>query len=420
MTAAEAARRALSETRLPSLPLILLLGLGLRIVWALLVGVYPVSDPQIYDVFARNIAFEGTYAYNPGKPVAYWPVGASAIYAGAYLLMGANAVAVVVVNLLASAVILWGTWDLGRRWFDEATGRLAALLLAVWPIMIQFTSTLASELPFIALLLAGLVAWDRAAAGTGLARRAAWTLLAGLFLAAATYVRPIALLIPAAFAVAAILRAPRRAGPTLLMAAAASAVIVVAVLPWSARNERVFGERVFISTNFWPNFWISNNRSATREYMRLPPTTEGMTEIERSDYLKELVLEDLALDPARFVGRVVWKALVLHNRETIGVDWGAPRARDWIGTPGVEVLKGLSTAWWYAVLLAALAGLILLARRIGPWTALLSPPVWLWLYITAVHAVILVADRFHMPANPFIAMLAATTILAVLERRSPD
>ena len=65
---------------------------------------------------------------------------------------------------------------------------------------------------------------------------------------------------------------------------------------------------------------------------------------------------------------------------------------------------------------AALVGLIILMRRIGFWAGLLSPPVWLWLYITAVHSVILVGDRFHMPAIPFVAILAALMVRTVGDR----
>ena len=40
----------------------------------------------------------------------------------------------------------------------------------------------------------------------------------------------------------------------------------------------------------------------------------------------------------------------------------------------------------------------------------LSPPVWLWGYFPGIHAVIVVGDRYHMPAIPFIAVLAAIEV----------
>ncbi len=89
------------------------------------------------------------------------------------------------------------------------------------------------------------------------------------------------------------------------------------------------------------------------------------------------------------------------------------------GAGGAKLLKLGSTAWWYAMLAAALAGAVVLARRRGIWQALLSTPVWLWLYYTGVHAVIVVGDRYHMPAIPMIALLAGLALSALISRPDP-
>ena len=83
-------------------------------------------------------------------------------------------------------------------------------------------------------------------------------------------------------------------------------------------------------------------------------------------------------------------------------------------------LKAVSTLWWYAVLAAAAWGVVTLVRETGLWATLLVPPVWLWGYYTGVHAVIVVGDRYHMPAIPMIGLLAALGIAALISRRSPQ
>jgi uncharacterized membrane protein len=108
----------------------------------------------------------------------------------------------------------------------------------------------------------------------------------------------------------------------------------------------------------------------------------------------------------------------LHERETIGVVWNEAGIVALLGGVGVTALKLLSTAWWYAVLIAALAGIAVLVRRQGIWTTLLCTPVWLWGYFTGVHAVIVVGDRYHMPAIPMIALLAAVALSAFASRAS--
>lgn len=398
---------------LPRLSVILLVALLLRLGWAVLIPVNPVSDSAAYDSFATNIAVHGVYGFEPTTPSAYWAVGPAAIYAGAYLLFGVgSAVGVIVVNLISALAAVWLVHDLGRRWFGATEGRLAALAMALWPLGIQFTTVLASELHFIALTLAGIAAWERVRGGAGML----WLAAAGLAFGAATYVRPIALLIPAALAVAALLRAPRTALPAVLKAAVATAIIFAVVAPWSARNERLLGERVFLSTNFWPNFWMGNHPGTNGEYAELPAEVGGMGEIERSDYLREVSLEGLRADPGAFVWRTLWKAVLLHERETIGVAWNEAGIVALAGASGATALKALSTLYWYGVLAAGGVGAIVLMRREGWWTGVLSPPVWLWLYLIGVHAVIVIGDRYHMPFYPFIAVLAGVFLASLASR----
>jgi len=399
--------------RLPALPAIMLAAALVRIVWALLIPVDPVSDSAAYETFAANIALHGVYGFTPAEPSAYWAVGPAAIYAGAFLVFGAgSAVAVVAVNMISALAGVWLVDDLGRRWFGETEARVAALAMALWPMGIQFTTVLASEVHFIALTLAGLAAWDRVRAGPGLL----WLALAGLTFGAATYVRPIALLIPAALAVATLLRSPRSSLTAFLKAVVATVIVFAVVAPWSARNERILGERVFLSTNFWPNFWMGNHPGTDGQYAELSAEVAGMGEIARSDYLREVSVEALRADPGAFVWRTIWKAVMLHERETIGVVWNEAGIAAWVGQTGVTALKALSTLYWYAILAAGLAGAVVLMHRRGWWSGLLSPPVWLWLYLVGVHAVIVIGDRYHMPSFPFIALLAGVSVAALTVR----
>ena len=404
----------MTRNNLPSLPAILAIVLVLRCIWILLLPVERISDAAAYEIFARNIAEHGVYGWTPTEPGAYWAVGAAAIYAGAYLLLGFNDWAVLTVNMISSLVAVWCLFDLGRRWFEERVGQIAALLFAIWPLAIQYSTVMASELHFIALSLLGLTAWNRA----GLGSAKGWIMIgaAGLCLAAATYVRPIALLIPAALAISHILRAPRQTLAPLLNAVLVTAVIFALVSPWSARNERVFGERVFISTNFWPNFWMGNNPETTGAYQPLPEEAETMGELDRAAFMKDLAVAHLKEAPLGFVTRTISKAVRLHDRETIGVVWNEPGIRNLVGDRGVVVTKAASSLFWYAALLAAVIGIVALIRSQGVWAAMLSPPVWLWAYFTAIHAIIVVGDRYHIPAIPMVALLAAVGLNAIARR----
>lgn len=405
-------------TRWLTVPIVLVVAVGLRLIWMILVPVAPVSDSSAYMTLAGNIYEHGVYGFRPEHPGAYWAVGTAALYAGTFFVFGSETmIGVLVINMISSIAALWGIYDLGRRWFGELSGRLAALLFAIWPLAIQYTTVPASELHFMAMTVLGIAMWDRVRVSPmGLA----FLFGSALAFTGATYLRPIALLIPAALAMATLLGRPRQALGPLLKAAVISVAIFALVAPWSARNERVFGTEVFMSTNFWPNFWMGNHAGTDGEYTVLPAETRGMSEIERSNYMRNLALQELEADPLGFLPRTLLKAVRLHNRETIGIAWNVQSLRPMVGEAGLTVLKAVSTAYWYAVLLAALAGIVVLARERSIWMTLLSPPVWLWLYFTAVHAVIVVGDRYHMPAIPMVAMLAGYALAHLTAGRSLD
>jgi hypothetical protein len=60
----------------------------LRLGWAMLIPVAPVSDSAAYDAFAQTLALHGVYGWTPDQPSAFWPIGTSAIYDALYALFG--------------------------------------------------------------------------------------------------------------------------------------------------------------------------------------------------------------------------------------------------------------------------------------------------------------------------------------------
>lgn len=396
---------ALMASTAPNILLTLMIALAVRLAWAAMIDVNPVSDSYAYNSFATNLVEHGVFGLDPDKPSAFWAVGTPAIYAGAYLLFGINGFAVVFVNLISSVLAIWFTYAVGRLYFNETTGRMAALLLALWPVTIQFTTVIASEIHFMAAMMAALYFWEKARFGP----RSFWAYIAlsGLCFAAATFIRPVAQLIPIVLLILAVLRMDRPLWHQLLKTGVVIALIFAAIAPWSARNERVFGTPVSISTNFGPNFWMGNHPGTEGGYAPLPAWTDEMGEVERADALKEEAFAYVRDEPWAFVTRTIWKAFKLHDRETIGVAWNSEEIRDLVGISGETVLKLVSSLYWYATIALTLAAVFVLGRKGYGYQGLLAPPAILILYLVAVHAVIVIADRYHMPQIPLMALMAA-------------
>jgi len=393
-------------------PEIWILGFGLlvRILWVIAVPVQPVSDGVAYDTFARSVAAGDGYGWEPGQPGAYWPPGTAFVYAALYAIFGTNYTPIVLLNLLLYLILSGTTMALAARWFTRRVSLLAGMLLACWPLHVQFTTVLASELLFSTAIAAGWWLWSNEAIALRLR-----ALLLGGVLGGAIYVRTTGLLLPALFACSRGVRT-REVFHSGVAALLATIIALGLVAPWSYRNYQAFGEFVLVSTNSGPVFWMGNNPESTGSYMALPPEVEGMSETERSEFLKTIALEHVRERPLLFAWRSVVRLVKTHARETIGVAWNSAALEERYGSGSLLWFKVASQLYWLPVLGFAIAGALRLGRLTG-WLAMAThPTVLTWGYFAGVHALVIAQDRYHFPSTPWIAVLAAYAIAGMLGR----
>ena len=372
---------------------------GLRVLWALLVPVAPLSDGYAYDVFARNLAAGLGYCWSAGHLTAHWPVGTSFIYSLFYRMFGFTYLPIVVFNILISVATIWITMVLAEKWFGHRAATIAGLLLAFWPAQIEFTSVLGSEMIFNFLLMTWLLAWESM-------RSRPWLsgLILGVVAAATCYVRPTALLIPIVLMVLDVKRERKLFGP-ILTAGLTLIVVCLLIAPWSIRNTRLFGAFVHISTNGGVNFWEGNNPTGDGSTEALPAYTMRMNEAERDQYLGEIAKDYIRQYPGRFVIRTLSKAVRLYSHESIGIYWNQTGIESRFGVDAFGPLKLVSSAYWGVALLLGLGGLLHLLLRHGLLASVFHPVVLIWLYFTSVYAVMVIQDRYHFAAVPSIAIL---------------
>lgn len=387
----------------------LLFAFLLRVGWALPVPVIPVSDSNAYDVFAQNIAAGYGFSWRPGELTAYWAVGTAAVYALIYSFFGHSYVPIVVLNIMVGLGTVALAMSLARRWLGPAPAVLTGWILAIWPLMIQFTTILASEMLFNFCVLAAF--WMASMPGWKWLSRAVAT---GVVLAAAVYIRPVALLLaPLIFLQEALIQ--RRLASAVAACAVSCVVMIALILPWSFRNLDVFDRFVLVSTNAGTNFWMGNNPKTTGGYMPEPETGIA-NEADRDRHLNQKAWEYIGQEPLAFVARTLKKAVLLHDRESIGVAWNEKGLEQRFGSGVLMPLKLISNTYWWLMLACAGYGLILLLRQ-RTWLEFLTlPPLIAWVYYTAVHSITVIGDRYHIPSDPFIAMLAAYAISVVVRR----
>jgi len=387
---------------------IIVVALALRAIWASQVPVVPFSDSEAYHILARTLVDHGVYGWSATRPSAFWPPGTSAVYATLYWLFGSGFVPIVVLNVILSTGIVGLTIWLGRTLFDRMIGIIAGLLMAIWPSEIAYVTILASEIPFTFFVLLGCVAWFNLKLPNSIR-----AVCSGLAFAAATYFRPIALLLPVVLWLSAISRWKKLRGDLPVMLCGLI-VVAVAVAPWSLRNTKVFGHFVPMSTADGANLWMGNNAKSDGFYMPLPAIVRGMSEYDQNKILAEDALLFILEKPGLFVMRSIEKAALLHIRETTAITWNNEGIKQRFGEGTVFPLKAVTQSFWSGCLLLAFVGLALLALSRGVSYAATHPVVLIWAYFTAVYSIVVVADRYHLPSHPFISMLASIAIMAAV------
>jgi 4-amino-4-deoxy-L-arabinose transferase-like glycosyltransferase len=381
------------------------LAILLRIIWAYFVPIVPVSDSFLYDAFAKSIASGNGYAFPEGNLTVYWPVGTSAIYALLYKCFGFSYLPILIFNIMIGVSIVWLTYAICLRYLNQSTAILSALLVALWPILIEFTTILASELVFIFLILSALYAWDSKNIQPIL-RAMIW----GALICAATYVRPTAL---ALIVLLPILELFAKGTLRQSFLSLSIAVITAAILftPWVYRNHNVFGEYVLVSANGGANLWMGNHAGSTGGYAELPDLAFD-NEVERDKHFKKEAIDFITHNPVDYLKLAFKRAIITYKAETIGIVWNG--AFEKLNETTLLTMKIVSTLYWWLMLLLTSIGIyqILKKRELNIFHMLMVVPGFFFAFPILTVA----QDRYHLPINPFMAMIAGYAIYTLLNK----
>ena len=384
----------------------------------LLVAVEPTSDAAWY--FNRAVVWATGGGYSEGGlPTAFWPPGWPMVLMTLFKLFGASVLVGQLFNLACSLVAGWLTLDLGRRLFhSELAGRVALLLLALYPNSIAYVPLLLTEVFYTTLLLA--ICWLLV-----LNRSFLHLFLAGLILGFATLVKTQSLaLIPFIFAIEVLRhcnfkKATRSLGQALLVGALA----LLVVLPWSYRNYRTFGQFLLVSANGGLTLLSGNNPSARGDYT---PDDPLMTSIPRS------VATQLQVDREARRRAMGW---IEQNPEKFALSlprkffrlWAPDGEAEWGFQGGYKsygkhamifhTIRYLNQLYYAGLITGfAWAGLLLWSGRVRlgrsriDWWGL---PYSLALYVTVIALIASGQSRFHYPNMPFIIMACGWSLVSL-------
>ena len=382
--------------------LLIVAGIAARIAWTVLFPAPFTSDGKSYYELAERLAQGLTYQTPQGEWAA-WPPGYPFILLAFFQIGGIGPWAVTAANLLLFVGTLLVVHALASRLAGEAAARIATLLIAVWPNLIASAGVANKEGVIVFLLPAALLVYLVAGSSRSPALRAAGRLAAGLVLGYSTLTQPAVMLVVWAFPIWELLLRvplPRIAGRFALVLLG----MAVVILPWSARNQRVLGDFVLISTNGGSVFYRANNPLATGGWIKHGerPLT-GYDELTQDRLGYQWGKEWIRENPGAFLKLAVRKQILFLGDDAMGIYDGLKRGLG-IDGPLYAGVKLVANAYWWGVW-----ALILLALLVRPgWTrhplALLFALVVL--YFWGIDSVFESGARHHLPLVGILAVMA--------------
>ena len=422
---------------------IMAVSLALRVGLALYQGseIVPrlgVTDEVSYHTLAVRVLEGHGFSFATGwwpatranQPTAHWSFLYVLFLAAVYSVTGPAPLAARLIQATAVGLLHpWLAWRIANRLFGPTAGLASAAIAAFYGYFVYYAGALVTESLYIVAVL-----WviDIATSIAGRERDAAsawrpWAWL-GVAVAVATLLRQLFLLVlPVVLAWLGWQLMRRRAATSGLSwlafagrAAIVVAVVVVAMLPWTARNYRAFGQLVPLNTNagfvmYWANHPVHGTSfkpilsyGEVNYGTMLPDDVGALNEAQLDRELLRRGVGFVQDDPVRYVR--------LSLSRTIEYFKFWPSADSSLGSNLARVLS-------FGLLLPLLVvGVVMVVGRgRAPGPAADGAPLLLGVaaLYTGLHLLTWTLVRYRLPVDAVLMPFAGVALAALSARTSP-
>jgi 4-amino-4-deoxy-L-arabinose transferase-like glycosyltransferase len=387
---------------------------------------YAQEDLYLIEPFIQ-LDFSTIAEYDPrGVPTSFRPPLYPAFLALIYFVAGTGARRFFVARLVqvfVGAALAPLTYALAKRFFPdrESVGRISAWVVALYPMLVIYPLSLATENLFFLLILCSVLALLKAAdsltakgakpaekklknsalSAVNSFYRARWFLLSGLLLGLAALTRSVALSF-AGLAVLWVWFALRQKK----MALVTFAMVALTVLPWMVRNSLLYQRPTGIETALGYDLYVSyhpqtNGKFQYPQSLDLLPILDDM---QREEIGLAKTREFILADPGRLPGLWLLRFGYFFGLERRALTYFySNNFFGTIPTPGLLAVAAVTLLPFMAVSTSAAFGLALTRWRASTWLLAL-----LFIGYVTPHILIIAEDRFHLTLVPFLAILAAS------------
>lgn len=423
--------------------IILLLGTILRSGLLLFFWGQPLTivDELHYQAISENILKHQEFALKIGHPTSMrpplYPAFLSAVY---FLTGGIHPNAVRVVQILLSLGIIWMTYILGKRIFDQKTALLASLIFSVYPSFLFFTHFLLTEVLFTLFLLIFVYFFLSSLDSSRLEKEdyelnaqypmpssgkksSLSIFLAGLFLGLSALTR--SAMYP--FLVVAILfllvfghgSVGNKIRCSLLLFVGYALIIG----PWTVRNYGLYKELVVVGTMGGLNLYMGNyehtplNRAWAAVdlkgdktwYHGHEKTLRGMNEAQKQKWAAGKAREFIIDHKLLTLKRSVIKAANFWGLERSVI--GAIINGHWPQLERKFYLIGIACCIFSSYILVGFGAVFGLLSNLKIDEHRIICIITIMIYLTGIHTVIFGHSRYHLPLVPMLSVFASWSLM---------
>ncbi|MHC4122706.1 MAG: ArnT family glycosyltransferase [Planctomycetota bacterium] len=400
---------------------IIFLTVAVRLAAIFILGSHITPEVWEYDEIAQNIMGEKGYVFNHlhaeyralGYPL--YPVISALVYA----ITHNNYFALELLNVIASAFIVYLIFKISAKIYGRKAGLLSAFLVATHPGLIVYSTKL-HELTLV-VFFACFIFWYIISRDM---ERMRSNVIIGLVTGLSILLRPTLIFFLAVYLLRMILiRLPARKIMRSFLIAALVCACVVA--PWIIKNYTVHKQWTFITTSSAEHFWRGNN--AFSSGTSLTKDNKNMFEVAPKEFVSKLYLLDeigqynlfyaetlkfIKSDP-RFFARMIAKKIYYFW-------WFSPQTGAWYA----KSWKDLYLLYYVPFFIFFLSGLLLSCHSRSVNRSYVIPLCVFMLLISLAHSLYYIEIRHRWMIEPFILVIASFgvvrcwDVISMLRRRS--
>lgn len=394
-----------------------------RLVWVLFVNTKPVSDFVLYNNYAINAsngifnAYHHTYSLFPFK------FGYPVVLSLAYRLLGSNSFSAVILNIVFSVLTAYSIYWLGKMLFTETSGRVSAILFALWPAQIMYSSVLASEHIFIIFFILSIGMLIKATQSTSIKAKVWYPIASGFLLGITNQIRPISLLLIPAFFMFIFLFTEykklckeefiEKSKTLVLLLGSYSFFFILVSLPlshligvdvWKASA----GYNIMVGTNYESNGTYSSQvENSLAPYKNDYDTFHSVA--------AKIGFGRIVESPITFISLLEKKVIIMWGNEEYGYFWSTNALTNTnsfsdMAQTNPRALKLISQIFYINILILAILGCISAKKnKIRATSALLV--IFVGLFLS--YSILEVQSRYHFPAMPLLMVFSGYGIISV-------